>query len=81
MVPPIGLMTGADVGILEKKQGRFTFPDRDPVTGLIIDKALEAVAVAASQRQYNHRMCFIFRIIFVGVLFHKLCRHRCGSLY
>lgn len=35
-------MTGADVGIVEKKQGRFTFPERDPETGWIIDSALDA---------------------------------------
>lgn len=35
-------MTGAEVGMVEKKQGRFTFPERDPVTGLIIDNVLEA---------------------------------------
>lgn len=40
---PLGLMTGAEVGIAEKKQGRFTFPEREPVTGLIIDNELEAV--------------------------------------
>lgn len=42
MAVPLGLMTGAEVGMVEKKQGRFTFPERDPVTGLIIDNALEA---------------------------------------
>lgn len=40
---PLGLMTGAEVGIAEKKHGRFTFPEREPVTGLIIDNELEAV--------------------------------------
>lgn len=35
---------------MEKKQGRFTFPDRDPVTGLIIDNVLEA------ERQTNKRV-------------------------
>lgn len=35
-------MAGAEVGIVAKKQGRFTFPDKDPVTGLIIDNVLEA---------------------------------------
>lgn len=40
---PLGLMTGAEVGIAKKKQGRFTFPEREPVTGLIIDNELEAV--------------------------------------
>lgn len=39
---PLGLMTGAEVGIAEKKQGRFTFPEREPVTGLMIDKELES---------------------------------------
>lgn len=42
MIAPFGLMTGADVGIVEKKQGRVTFPDRDPVTGLNIDNVWEA---------------------------------------
>lgn len=42
MVVPLGAMTGAEVGIVEKKQGRFTFPERDPDTGLIIDNELEA---------------------------------------
>lgn len=41
MAVPLGLMIGAEVGMLEKKQGRFTFPERDPVTGLIIDNVLE----------------------------------------
>lgn len=35
-------MTGADVGIVEKKQGRFTFPERDPEIGWIIDNVLDA---------------------------------------
>lgn len=39
---PLGLMTGAEVGMAEKKQGRFTFPEREPVTGLMIDKELES---------------------------------------
>lgn len=38
----MGAMTGAEVGMVEKKQGRLTFPERDPVIGLIIDNALEA---------------------------------------
>lgn len=39
---PLGLMTGAEVGMAEKKQGRFTFPEREPVTGLMIDRELES---------------------------------------
>lgn len=39
---PLELMTGAEVGIAEKKQGRLTFPEREPVTGLMIDNALES---------------------------------------
>lgn len=42
-------MTGADVVMMEKKQGRFTFPERDPVTGRIIDNVLEA------KRQKKHK--------------------------
>lgn len=42
MIVPLGVMTGAEVGMVEKKQGRFTFPERDPVIGLIIDNPLEA---------------------------------------
>ena len=42
MVSPLGLMTGADVGIVEKEQGRFTFPESDPLTGLIIDNVPDA---------------------------------------
>lgn len=42
MSVPLGLMTGAEVGIVEKEQGRFTFPERDPVTGRMIDNALES---------------------------------------
>ena len=42
MAVPLGLITGAEVGMVEKKQGRFAFPESDPVTGLIIDNALEA---------------------------------------
>lgn len=42
MTVPLGAMTGAEVGMVEKKQGRLTFPERDPVIGLIIDNALEA---------------------------------------
>lgn len=42
MAVPLGLITGAEVGMVEKKQGRFTFPESDPVTGLIIDNALDA---------------------------------------
>lgn len=40
---PLGLMTGAEVGMAEKKQGRFTFPEREPVTGRMIDRELESV--------------------------------------
>lgn len=43
-------MTGAVVGMVEKKQGRFTFPERDPVTGLIIDNVLEAERQKTNQR-------------------------------
>lgn len=42
MAVPLGLMTGADVGIVEKKQGSVTFPESEPVTGLIIDNVLDA---------------------------------------
>lgn len=38
----MGLITGAEVGMMEKKQGRLTFPESDPVTGLIIDNVLKA---------------------------------------
>lgn len=50
---PLGLMTGAEVGIAEKKQGRFTFPEREPVTGLIIDNELEAVGVKRKKKPFK----------------------------
>lgn len=78
MAVPLGLMTGAEVGIVEKKQGRFTFPDRDPVTGLIIDNALEAErqnteglnAVSVHIQSFTNR--FLFYILnYIYFLSHK----------
>lgn len=67
MIVPFGLMIGAEVGIIEKKQGSVTFPESEPLMGRMMDKALVAVAEAASQRQYNHRIRFIFSNILKDV--------------
>lgn len=42
MIVPLVLMSGAEVGIVEKKHGSVTFPESDPVIGLRMDNALEA---------------------------------------
>ena len=39
---PLLLMRGGEVGRVEKKQGRVTFPEREPLTGLIMVSVLEA---------------------------------------
>lgn len=66
MVVPLGLMTGAEVGMVEKKQGRFTFPERDPVTGLIIDNALEAERQKAKElNAFSIHVNFLIAVFFV----------------
>lgn len=54
---PLGLMTGAEVGMAEKKQGRFTFPEREPVTGLMIDKELESAWEKEKSARYFLNLC------------------------
>lgn len=39
---PLALMEGLAVGILEKWHGKTTFPEREPLTGLIIVNVLDA---------------------------------------
>lgn len=72
-------MTGADVGMVEKKQGSATFPESEPVTGLIIDNVLDA------ERQNTWRLnaapayiatvitVFILLFIFFYVYFEYKC--------
>lgn len=54
---PLGLMTGAEVGMAEKKQGRFTFPEREPVTGLMIDNELESAWEKEKSARYFLNLC------------------------
>lgn len=74
-------MAGAEVGMVEKKQGRFTFPERDPVTGLIIDNVLEAERqqVKGLQNVFSINgnlqislFCVYFLLLFVSTCFSSI---------
>lgn len=57
-------MTGGDVGRMEKKQGRFTFPERNPVTGLIMDNAVEAERQKAKGLN-QYQLMFIVLLVYL----------------
>lgn len=71
-------MAGGEVGMVEKKQGRFAFPERDPVTGLNIDNVLEA-GRQNTNKGYKQSQLFLFLFYFLIHLNNDLTVHDASS--